>query len=202
MTNDLPKYLYHRTNHYSDIEGIIKKGALIPAAHLKRKETKCGSRYSEFVSLSEGKCVETGGKFQIVLDAKKVAKKNKIFNLWKSLDIKGPGSLVLHELEWRSCEPVKFNKDDINEIVLYKNYSISKISEPKLLSEHKREMTISEKGFKKVCERYNIPCRIVDIESNECNEKERIKELEHVLKRANIKIISEKPLKYERISQI
>jgi hypothetical protein len=54
MTLTLPKYLYHRTNHFKDIESILEKKAIIPSKQLKKKETKCGSRSFEFVSMTEG----------------------------------------------------------------------------------------------------------------------------------------------------
>jgi hypothetical protein len=45
------------------------------------------------------------------------------------------------------------------------------------LPTHKREMTIQENGIKDIGKKYNIPIRIVSIESNECDERERKQEL-------------------------
>lgn len=190
-------YLYHRTNHYKDIEGIVIRKEIVPSKNLLKKETRCGSHAHNFVSLTEGKCVETGGKFQIVLDKEKILKKNNISNTWKKIDPKGPESIFLHELEWRSCDPVKIEKNDIKELVLYKNYMTVRASRFEKLSEHKREMTIAEKGFIEVCKKHDLPCRIVPMKSKECDEKERITELKNILKDVNIKISTEKPLRYE-----
>jgi hypothetical protein len=177
MTSALPKYLYHRTNHFKDVESILEKRAIIPSIQLKKKETKCGSRSFDFVSMTEGKCVKSGGKLQIVFDAEKITKKNEILNLWEKIRETDPKSIFLRELEWRSCNSVKFEKDDIKEIVLYKNFMTSIAPHFEKLPTHKREMTIQENGIKDIGKKYNIPIRIVSIESNECDERERKQEL-------------------------
>jgi hypothetical protein len=173
----LPKYLYHRTNHFKDIESILEKKAIIPSIQLKKKETKCGSRSFEFVSMTEGKCTESGGKLQIVFDAEKITKKNEISNLWEKIRETDPKSIFLSELEWRSCSPVKIEKDDIKEIVLYKNFMTTSAPHFEKSPTYKREMTIQEKGIKNIGKKYEIPIRIVSMESNECNEEERKQEL-------------------------
>jgi hypothetical protein len=176
MKTTLPKHLYHRTNHFKDLEGILEKGAIVPSIQLKQKETRCGSRSFDFVSMTEGKCVESGGKLQIVFDTEKIKKKNEIFNLWENILEKDPKSIFLHELEWRSCNPVQFEKSDIKEIVLYKNFMIK--DTPHLNTPiYKREMTLQEKGIKIIGKKYNIPIRIVSMESRECNKVERKQEL-------------------------
>lgn len=177
MTLTLPKYLYHRTNHSKDIESILEKKAIIPSIQLKKKETKCGSRSFEFVSMTEGKCVESGGKLQIVFDTEKITKNNEIFNLWEKIRETYPKSIFLHELEWRSCNPVKIEKDDIKEIVLYKNFMTTFAPHFEKSPTHKIEMTIQEKRIKDIGKKYKIPIRIVPMESKECNEEERKQEL-------------------------
>lgn len=177
------KFLYHRTHHHKDLENIIAKKAIIPSIHLKKKETMCGSHVNDFVSLTEGKCVKTGGKFQIILDREKITKKNEIFNIWKKIDPKGPGSFFLHELEWRSCDKVIFEKNDIKELVLYKNYMTAIAPHFREIPSHKREMTIAEKELKEIGKKYGIPVRVISFESRECDEEERKKELEKCLKK-------------------
>ena len=180
MIPSLPKNLYHRTNHFKDIENILNKKAIIPSIQLKKKETKCGSRSTDFVSMTEGKCVESGGKLQIVLNAESILKKNEIFNLWRKIKETDPKSIFLRELEWRSCDSVKFEKDDIQEIVLYKNY-MTKDTPHLGDSSYKRKMTMQERGIKDIGKKYKIPIRIVPIESKECNKKEIEQELEEII---------------------
>jgi hypothetical protein len=43
-------------------------------------------------------------------------------------------------------------------------------------------MTIQENGIKDIGKKYNIPIRIVSMESNECNKEERKKELTEKIK--------------------
>ncbi len=182
MTLSLPKYLYHRTNHFRDLESILENKAIIPSSQLKKKETICGSRSFDFVSMTEGKCVESGGKLQIVFDTEKISKNNEIFNLWKKIKETDPKSIFLRELEWRSCSPVKFEKEDIKEIVLYKNFMTKDTPHLGELPSYKREMTVQEKGIKDIGKKYNIPIRIVPTESKECNKKEIEQELEEKLR--------------------
>lgn len=182
MILSLPKYLYHRTNHFKDIESTLEKKAIVPSIQLKKKETKCGSRSLDFVSMTEGKCVESGGKLQIVFDTEKITKKNEIFNLWGKIIETDPKSIFLRELEWRSCNPVKFEKDDIKEIVLYKNFMTKDAPHFGKLPTYKREMTIQEKGIKDIGKKHKIPIRIVSMESKECDEEERKQELREKLK--------------------
>lgn len=177
----LPKYLYHRTNHFKDIEGILEKKAIIPSIQLKKKDTKCGTRHFDFVSMTEGKCVESGGKFQIIFDAEKVTKKNKIFNFWRKIKETDPKSIFLRELEWRSCDTVKFEKTDIKEIVLYKNFMVKDAHHLGESPVFKREMTIQEKRIIDIGKKYNIPIRIVPMESKECNKEEIEQELKEKL---------------------
>ncbi len=181
MISTLPKYLYHRTNHFKDIEGILEKKAIIPSVQLKKKETRCGSRSSDFVSMTEGKCAESGGKLQIVFDTEKIIKKNEIFNLWRKIRETDPKSIFLRELEWRSCSPVKFEKEDIKEIVLYKNFMTKDTPHLGELPEYKRDITIQEKGIKDIGKKYKIPIRIIPIESKECNKEEIEQELREKL---------------------
>lgn len=173
----LPKYLYHRTNHFKDIEGILEKKSIIPSLQLKKKETRCGSRSLDFVSMTEGKCVESGGKLQIVFDTEKITKKNEIFNLWRKIKETDPKSIFLRELEWRSCNPVKFEKDNIKEIVLYKNFMVKDAHHLEKSPVFKREMTNQEKGIKDIGKKYKIPIRIVPMESKECDKEEIEQEL-------------------------
>ena len=182
MISTLPKYLYHRTNHFKDIEGILEKKAIIPSTQLKKKETKCGSRSFDFESMTEGKCVESGGKLQIVFGTEKITRKNEIFNLWEKIRETDPKSIFLRELEWRSCDPVKFEKDDIKEIVLYKNFMTKDRPHFEKSSIHKREMTIQEKGIKDIGKKHKIPIRIVSMESKECNKEEIEQEMREKLK--------------------
>lgn len=180
MISSKPKNLYHRTNHFKDIESMLNKKAIIPSIQLNKKETRCGSRSTDFVSMTEGKCVESGGKLQIVFDAAKITKKNEIFNFWRKIKEIDPKSIFLRELEWRSCTPVKFEKDDIKEIVLYKNY-MTKDTPHLGDSIYKREMTMQEKGIKDIGRKYQIQIRIVPIESKECNKGEIEQELEEII---------------------
>lgn len=182
------KFLYHRTHHHKDVENIIAKKAIIPSKHLKKKETKCGSHAYDFVSLTEGKCVKTGGKFQIILDREKLMKKNEIFDIWRKIDPKGPGSIFLHELEWRSCDNVVIDKNDIKELVLYKNYMTAMAPHFREIAEHKREMTIAEKELKEIGKKHKIPVRVISFDSKECDEEERKKELREMFEEAGIKI--------------
>lgn len=182
MTYTLPKYLYHRTNHFKDIENILEKKAIVPSIQLKKKETVCGSRSFDFVSMTEGKCVESGGKLQIVFDTEEITKKNKIFNLWRKIKEADPKSIFLRELEWRSCSPIKFEKEDIKEIVLYKNFMTKDTPHLGEFPSYKRDITIQEKGIQKIGKKHNIPIRIVPIESKECSREEIEQELKEKFK--------------------
>lgn len=76
-----------------------------------------------------------------------------------------------------SCDTVKFEKDDIKEIVLYKNFMTKDMSHVGKLPVHKRDMTIQEKGIKDIGKKYKIPIRIVPMESRECDKEEIDQEL-------------------------
>ena len=127
--------------------------------------------------MTEGKCVESGGKLQIVFDTEKIIKKNEIFNLWRKIKETDPKSIFLRELEWRSCSRVKFEKEDIKEIVLYKNFMTKDTPHLGQLSAYKREVMLQEKGIKDIGKKYHIPIRIIPIESKECDKKEIEQEL-------------------------
>lgn len=70
----------------------------------KRPNVVQDPRSFDFVSMTEGKCVEPGGKLQIIFDTEKITKNNEIFNIWRKIKETDPKSIFLRELEWRSCD--------------------------------------------------------------------------------------------------
>jgi len=169
-----PSNLYHRTNYYTNVGNILSKKKLIPSCLLNKKETYCATMSSNFVSLSEGKCNETGGHIQFTFDANKLLKKNKINCIFREMN---PEDIFIHELEWRKDGIVNFEYDDIKEIVLYKNYRDSILKS----SSDKRELTISHNYIQKLTKELGIKFRVVDSDSDECNKEERHNELIKIL---------------------
>lgn len=159
-----PKTLYHRKNNIKYIDEILTNKEI----SISKGKAK-GEGYN-FVSLTEGRCVDTGGKFQLSLDANKILEKNEIKNIWKDIDVKDwklkeankkTGSF-LHELEWRSNQNVKFDHSDVKELTFYKNGNTN------------------IKEFNNTCAKHRVPCRIVKKTSTECNEKEKKEEFTKV----------------------
>lgn len=175
INNDYyPSNLYHRTNYYTNVGNILLKKKLIPSCLLSKKETYCATMSFNFVSLTEGKCNETGGHIQFTFDAKKLLKKNKINCIFREMN---PEDIFINELEWRSEGIVNFEYDDIKEIVLYKNYRDDTLKSPS----EKRELTISYNYLQKLTKELYIKFRVVDSNSNECNKEERHNELIKIL---------------------
>ncbi len=168
------KYLYHRTNYYTNVGKILSKKKLIPSCLLSKKETYCATMNFNFVSLTEGKCNETGGHIQFVFDAERLLKKNKIQCIFRKMN---PEDIFINELEWRSEGIINFEYDDIIEIVLYKNYRDDILKTPS----EKRELTISHNYIQKLTKELDIKFRVVESNSNECNKKERHEELIKIL---------------------
>lgn len=166
--------LYHRTNYYTNVGNILLKKKLIPSCFLSKKETYCATMSFNFVSLTEGKCVETGGHIQFTFYANKLLEKNKINCIFREMN---PEDIFINELEWRSEGIVNFEYDDIKEIVLYKNYRDNNLKSPS----EKRELTISHNYIQKLTKELGIKFRVVDSNSNECNKKERHDELIKIL---------------------
>jgi len=173
-----PSNLYHRTNYYTNVGNILLKKKLIPSCLLTKKETYCATMSFNFVSLTEGKCSETGGHIQFIFDAKKLLKKNKINCIFREMN---PEDIFIHELEWRSKGIINFEYDDIKEIVLYKNYSDNILNTPS----EKRELTISHNYIQKLTKELSIKFRVVEYSSNECNKEERHNELIKILGKNN-----------------
>lgn len=168
-----PKNLYHRRLNHKTIDDILSKGTILPSSHIKGRPLLSKL---DFVSLTEGKCVKTGGPIQMVFDYDKLTSINKISKLWQ----KGSKDMFLFELEHRSQGPVKIG-DSIKEIVLYKNYMTVDYPQFKNITSHKRDMSIKEKRVIEIGKKHNIPVRIVHFESEECSEKERSEELKGIL---------------------
>jgi len=169
-----PSNLYHRTNYYTNVGNILLKKKLIPSCLLTKKETYCATMSFNFVSLTEGKCNLTGGNIQIVFYAKRLLEKNNIEPIYKEMK---SNDLFIHELEWRNKGIVNFDYSDIKEIILYKNYSPFY----NIIPEEKRRLTIADNNLRKITQRYNINYRVIDYDSNDCNKKDRLQELEKIL---------------------
>ncbi len=169
-----PTYLYHRTNYYTNVGGILSKKKLIPSCLLTKKETYCATMNFNFVSFSEGKCVQTGGHIQFVFNIKKLLEKNKINCLFRTMN---PEEIFIHELEWRSEGIVNFEHGDIKEIVLYKNYLGNILNTPS----EKKELTISQNYIQNLTKELEIKFRVVEYGSSECSKEERVNELIKIL---------------------
>jgi hypothetical protein len=193
--SDIPENLYHRTNSIKDVESILKRGYIIPSKMLKRKETISGSLSYDFVSLTEAKCNETGGRIQFKLKTDKI-NHSKVFNIWhqirdkcidsikKSENIPGwvpSGCIFLSEFEWRTHRntPISANKDTIEEIVLYENYIKARhlLDDPKFTTNEKIKNTKYNNRLSEITKKYNIPFRHTNIE---CTNKERLEEFENL----------------------
>jgi len=175
LNNDYyPSNLYHRTNYYTNVGNILLKKKLIPSCLLSKKETYCATMSFNFVSLTEGKCVETGGHIQITFKAKNLLEKNKINCIFRLMN---PEDIFINELEWRSEGIVNFEYNDIKEIVLYKNYRDDTLKSPS----EKRELTISHNYIQKLTKEFGIKFVVVESDSTKCNKKERHNELIKIL---------------------
>ncbi len=146
----------------------------MPSCLLTKKDTYCATSSFNFVSLTEGKCNETGGHIQFVFNTRKILKKNKIHCIFRKMN---PEDIFINELEWRSEGIVNFEYNDIEEIVLYKNYRDDTLKTPS----EKRELTISHNYIQKLTKELDIKFRVVESNSNECNKEERHNELIKIL---------------------
>jgi hypothetical protein len=191
----LPEILYHRTNSAKDVESILEKGYIIPSRMLKKKETISGSRLFDYISFTEAKCNDTGGRIQFKMKADKINDSN-LFNIWHKIrdeciesikrmeHISGfvpPQCTFLNEFEWRTRRniPIPANKDTVEEIVLYENYVKAKhlLEDPKFTKAEKIKNTMYRNRLTEMSKKYNIPFRSINME---CTNEERLKEFEDI----------------------
>lgn len=194
-----PEILYHRTNSVKDVEFILDKGHIIPSRMLKKKETVSGSRSFDYISFTEARCNETGGRIQFKMKADKINDSN-LFNIWHKIrdeciesikirDAKAstghipnfvpPQCTFLNEFEWRTRINISIpaNKDTVEEIVLYENYTKTKhlIEDPKFRKIEKMKNTKFRNKLIEISKKYDIPFRSTN---TECTNDERLREFE------------------------